>query len=385
MPKEYRTLATRLVHAGEPEPRIAGAVTMPIFQSATYEYGGEGSYHDVRYVRLNNTPNHVVLHAKLAAVEEAEAALVAASGMAAITATLLTVLSRGDHVLMLDSLYGGTHEFAHQDFPRFGIEFDVIDGDDPASWKTLLRPETRAIYVETITNPLILVPDHRAVVAFAREHGLVSMVDNTFASPVNFRPCPFGYDLSLHSGTKYLNGHSDISAGAVIGREDLVTRILHKLNLLGGDLDPHACFLLHRGLKTLALRVAQQNDSALAIARFLEEHPAVSRVAYPGLESHSAHARAKEWFAGNGGMLSFELKDGTEAAEGFCSRVQIPVVAPSLGGAETLVTLPATTSHAGLSPEERERIGIADGLVRVSVGIEDTDELIDDFRQALGP
>jgi cystathionine beta-lyase/cystathionine gamma-synthase len=209
------------------------------------------------------------------------------------------------------------------------------------------------------------------------------MVDNTFATPVNFRPAEHGFDLSLHSCTKYLNGHSDIVGGAVIGRRDLVESVLHKLDHLGGSMDPHACFLLHRGLKTLALRVGHQNASALAIARFLAGHPAVARVNYPGLENAGGHARAARLFDGFGGMISFELGGGVEAAESFMKKVRIPIIAPSLGGVETLMTRPATTSHLGLDPEERRRLGISDALIRLSVGVESTDDLIADFRMAL--
>jgi cystathionine beta-lyase/cystathionine gamma-synthase len=227
------------------------------------------------------------------------------------------------------------------------------------------------------------VTDLRAVVAFARAHGLVSVIDNTFASPVNFRPAERGFDLSIHSATKYLNGHSDIVAGAVIGRARLVETITHKLNHLGGSLDAHAAFLLHRGLKTLALRVRHQNASALELARFLEAHPAVRAVNYPGLPGHPGHALALELLDGTGGMLSFELRGGVAAAELLFRTLRLPISAPSLGGVETLITRPATTSHAGLRPEERERIGIRDGLIRVSVGIEATEDLIDDFGRAL--
>ncbi len=376
-------LATKLVHAGEPSPRIGGAVTLPVFMSSTFEYTGEESYHDIRYIRLNNTPNHKVLHAKLAALENADAALVAASGMAAITTTLFTLLAPGDHLLALEVLYGGTYDFVTHDLPRRGVAVDLVGGDGAEEWKRKLRPTTRAISVETITNPLMQVPDLPAVVRFAREHKLVSIIDNTFASPVNFRPPEHGFDLSIHSGTKYLNGHTDIVAGAVIGRADLVESILHQLNLFGGSLDPHACFLLHRGLKTLEVRVQRQNESALKLATFLDGRPEVARVHYPGLPGHPHFARARDLFSGCGGMLSFELKGGLQAAERFESRLTIPIVAPSLGGPETLVTQPARTSHAGLSPEERRKAGIADGLLRISVGLEDPDDLIEDFAQAL--
>jgi cystathionine beta-lyase/cystathionine gamma-synthase len=383
MAKVYKHLETKLIHAGEPEPLINGAVSMPIFQSATFEYTGETSYHDLRYIRLNNTPNHVALHKKLAALENAEAALVAASGMAAISTTLLTILSSGDHLLAQECLYGGTHDFITKDLPALGILFDFIDGDDPDSWREQLRPNTKAIYVETMTNPLLQVADLKAVVEFGKAHGLVSLIDNTFASPVNFRPPEWGFDLSLHSCTKYLNGHSDIVAGAVIGRADLIEKITHKLNHLGGSLDPHACFLLHRGLKTLAVRVKYQNESALRIAQFLEKYPAIENVNYPGLERHPRHQRARELFDGFSGMLSFELKGGVEAAERFIQNTTLPIVAPSLGGVEMLITRPATTSHSGMSPEDRQTLGISDSLIRVSVGIEATEDIIEDFERAL--
>ena len=377
------SIDTKVIHAGEPTPRIAGAVSMPIFQTAMFEYSGEKTYDQIRYIRLNNTPNHLALHAKLAALENAEAALVAASGMAAITTSMLTILSAGDHLLIQDCLYGGTHDFVTRDLASFGIHYSFIDADQPASWLEQLRPTTKAIYVEAMTNPLLQVADLEAAVRFAREHGLVSMIDNTFPSPVNFRPCEWGFDLSLHSATKYLNGHSDIVAGAVIGRATLVESITRKLNHLGGTLDPHAAFLLHRGLKTLAVRIRQHNESALRIARLLEEHPAVRRVNYPGLKSHPRHERARKLFGGFSGMLSFELKEGVEGAERFMKNVRLPVVAPSLGGVETLVTLPATTSHSGMSPQDRRRLGISDGLIRVSIGIESTDDLLEDFSRAL--
>jgi len=383
MTKVYKHLETKLIHAGEPDPLISGAVSMPIFQSSTFEYTGQTSYHDLKYIRLNNTPNHIALHQKLASLENAEAALVTASGMAAISTTLLTVLSSGDHLLVQDCLYGGTHDLITRDFAPFGISFDFIDGDDPDSWKHQLRPNTKAIYFETITNPLLQVADLKAVVEFAKTHGLVSMIDNTFSSPINFRPPEWGFDLSLHSCTKYLNGHSDIVAGAVIGRADLIEKIRHKLNHLGGSLDPHACFLLHRGMKTLAVRVKYQNESALKIAKFLEDYPAIEKVNYPGLESHPGHQRARELFDGFGGMLSFELKNGVEAAERFIQNTTLPIIAPSLGGIETLITRPATTSHSGLSPKDRQKLGISEGLIRVSIGIEATEDIIEDFEQAL--
>ncbi len=383
MGKTNRAIDTKLIHAGEPNPLIQGAVSIPIFQSSTFEYAGQESYHDLRYIRLNNTPNHVALHEKLAALENGEAAIVSASGMAAISTTLFALLSAGDHFLAQDCLYGGTHDLITKDLPAYGISSDFICGKDPVVWKELLRPNTKAVYVESITNPLMQVANLKAIVEFAREHRLYSIIDNTFTSPINFRPLEHGFDLSIHSCSKYLNGHSDIVAGAVIGAAELITKITHKLNHLGGTLDPHACFLLHRGIKTLAVRVRQQNASAMEIARFLESRPEVQTVHYPGLASHPQHNRARELFDGFGGMLSFELKGGVELAERFIRNTTIPICAPSLGGVESLITRPVTTSHACLSPEECKQVGISESLIRLSVGLEATTDILSDFDQAL--
>ena len=383
MGKTNREIDTKLIHAGEPNPLIQGAVSIPIFQSSTFEYAGQESYHDLRYIRLNNTPNHVALHEKLAALENGEAAVVSASGMAAISTTLLALLSAGDHFLAQDCLYGGTHDLITKDLPAYGISSDFICGKDADAWKKLLRPNTKAVYVESITNPLMQVADLKAIVEFSREHRLHSIIDNTFPSPINFRPLEHGFDLSIHSCSKYLNGHSDIVAGAVIGPEELISKITHKLNHLGGTLDPHACFLLHRGIKTLAVRVRQQNASAMEIARFLESRPEVETVHYPGLASHPHHNRARELFDGFGGMLSFELQGGVELAERFIRNTTIPICAPSLGGVESLITRPVTTSHACLSPEECKQVGISESLIRLSVGLEATTDILSDFDQAL--
>ncbi len=383
MAKDSNRLETKLIHSGEPDPLIAGAVSIPIFQSATFEYGDQADYHSLKYIRLNNTPNHIALHGKLAALENAEAALVTASGMAAISTTLLALLSSGDHLLIQESLYGGTHDFVTKDFAAFGIEYSFIDADNPDSWKHQIRNNTKAIYIEAMANPLLNLPDIKAVVEFARTNRLVSLIDNTFPSPVNFRPSEWGFDLSLHSCTKYLNGHSDIVAGAIIGRRELVNKVKQRLDRLGGSLDPHAAFLLHRGMKTLAVRMRQHNESALQIARFLENHPAVEKVYYPGLESHPRHARARELFNGFSGMISLEIKGDVESAQRFMSRTTLPINAPSLGGVETLITRPSRTSHSGMSAADRRRLGISDRLIRLSVGIEATEDLIRDFDQAL--
>ncbi len=380
--RNQKKLETRLIHAGEPRPRIEGAVSMPIFQSSTFETRPGAGYHELGYIRLSTTPNHVALHAKLADLEGGEAGLVTASGMAAITTTLMTVLKPGDHLLAQGCLYGGTHDFIASDLKNWGVASDFIDPNDPESWSALLRPETRAIYAETLTNPLLQVGELPAIVAFARANGLVSMIDSTFATPVNFRPLEHGFDLVLHSATKYLNGHSDIVAGVVVGAAEMVQRIKKSLDLYGGALDPHACFLLQRGLKTLALRVRRQNANAQALAEMLAAHPAVVRVNYPGLADHPHHVLAKRLFEGCGGVLSFELEDPT-AADETIGRLEIMTSAPSLGGIETLITRPAASSHAGMSRADRERVGIGEGLIRIAVGIEHADDLIADLMHGL--
>jgi len=374
---------TLLVHAGEPRPRAGGAVAMPIYQSSTFEETEGRDYHDIRYARLSNTPSHEALHAKLAALEGAEAALATASGMAAVSAALFSVLRTGDHILAQDGLYGGTHDLIVHDLPRLGIEHTFVPGDDPSAWERALTPRTRAFYLESMTNPLVRVADLPAAASFARSKEMVAIIDNTFATPLAFSPLRRGFDLVVHSATKYLNGHSDLIAGALMGSTERVRAAKKTLDHLGGSLDPHACFLLQRGLKTLGVRFRQQCATALAVAAFLETHRAVARVNHLGLSSHPHHTRARELFAHFGAMMSFELRGGAKAAEKMFARLTLPLHAPSLGGPETLVTRPAASSHVGLSPEERARIGIGEGLVRVSIGLEDPADLIEDFGRAL--
>lgn len=383
--RKFNTLDTNAVHAGSAEPNIEGAVIAPIFQSANYLMGEEATYDEVRYIRLNNSPNHRILQARLAVLESGEEAVVTASGMAAISSAILAHVGQGEHLLVQRTLYGGTQSLLDDDAPRLGIETDVIDIGDPrgaAVWAEKLRPETRLIYVESISNPLVEVGDLEAVVAFARQHGLVTVIDSTFATPVNFRPLEIGFDLVVHSATKYLNGHSDIVAGVVVGSEERV-RPVRKLQLhLGGCLDPHACFLFERGLKTLGLRVRRQCSTAQRIAEVLAARPEVRQVQYPGLVSDPGHRYAQRLFTGYGGMLSFYLEDAA-AAERFLAKVNIPMHAASLGGVETLVVRPSRSTHLAQTPEQRQQLGITDDLVRLSVGIEDPDELEEDLIQAL--
>ncbi|HEU4402934.1 MAG TPA: PLP-dependent transferase [Candidatus Polarisedimenticolia bacterium] len=376
-------IETVAVHAGERRPGPEGSVVFPIYQGTVYTLEPGTDYHDIRYIRLNSTPTQRYLHDRLAALEGAEAALATSSGMAAITTTLLTFLKRGDHLLAGDCLYGGTHDLITRHADDLGLSWTFVDPQKPESWKAAVRPTTRLILVESITNPLMRVPRLAEVAAFARAAGLVSIIDNTFASPVNFRPLAAGFDLAFHSATKYLNGHSDLVAGCIMGRKEMIDRIRKSLNHYGGILDPHAAFLLARGTKTLALRVRAQNANGLALARFLVSHPAVQAVHYPGLETHPDHAHARRLLSGFGGMLSLSLKGGIGAAESLVASLRLPYFAPSLGGVETLITRPAISSHAGMSREEREQIGITEDLLRVSCGIESAEDLVDDFRRAL--
>ena len=383
MKKKDISFDTKIIHSGEPDPRIEGAANVPIFQSSTFEYSGQKSYDDLKYIRLNNTPNHIVLHEKLAILEGGDRALVTSSGMSAITTSLLTFLKSGDHLLAHKTLYGGTADYIKHDLPKYGIEFDFIDAMDLSDWKGKLKSNTKVIYVETITNPLIEVAPLDKVVSFAKEHNLISMIDNTFASPALFCPIQLGFDISLHSATKFLNGHTDIVAGAIIGNEPHMTDINSKLNHLGGCLDPNACFLLHRGMKTLSLRIKRQCSNAMKIATFLNDHPMVAHVNYPGLESNPSHERAKNLLCGFGGMLSFVVKGGVEEADKVMNQLQIPMCTASMGGVESLVTRPVQTSHSLLSDEELIDSGIDKSLIRLAVGIESASDLIDDLDQAL--
>jgi cystathionine gamma-synthase/cystathionine gamma-lyase/cystathionine beta-lyase len=376
-------MGTLAVHGGERRPGPEGSLIFPIFQGTVYRSEPGAGYHDQKYLRLNNTPTQRYLHDKLAALEGSEAAVAAASGMAAMTATLLALLRPGDHVLAADVLYGGTHDFLVEDAPGHGISCSFIDPGRPETWADALTPRTRMILVETISNPLMRVPRLGAVAAFARERGLVSLIDSTFASPVNCRPVELGFDLVFHSATKYLNGHNDVVAGCVTGSRERIETIRRTLNHYGGSLDPHTAFLLARGLKTLALRVRAHNAAGSALARFLASHPRVEVVNYPGLPGHPDHRHASELLSGFGGMLSFRPRGGEAAAVRLLERLELPCVAPSLGGVDSLVTRPAATSHAGMAPEARRRAGIGEDLIRVSCGVEDPEDLIEDFGRAL--
>ena len=377
------SMDTVAVHGGEPRPGPDGSVVFPIYQGTVYETEPGAGYHDLKYIRLNSTPSQQYLHGKLAALEGAEAAVATSSGMAAVTSILLSLMRAGDHLIASECLYGGTHDFLTGHAADLGWTCSFVDAGRPETWAAARTGRTRVFLVETITNPLMRVGLLDRVAAFGRREGIVTVIDNTFASPVNFRPLQAGFDLVFHSATKYLGGHSDLVAGAVMGDTDLVERVRKTINLFGGSLDPHAGFLLARGIKTLSLRVQAQNANALALARFLEDHPAVAAVNYPGLASHPDHAHAAELLSGFGGMLSLRLHGGEQAAQALVDAVTLAYPAVSLGGVETLVTRPAATSHAGMSPQDRDSLGITGDLIRVSTGIEGTQDLVGDFAQAL--
>jgi cystathionine beta-lyase/cystathionine gamma-synthase len=382
-PDHEPTIETVAVHGDGRRPRPEGSLVFPIYQGTVYAVEPGTDYHDIRYHRLSTSPSQLDLHARLAALEGGEAAVATASGMAAITTALLSSLRAGDHLLASDCLYGGTHDFLTHHADELGWSCSFVDTQRPETWAAAVTPRTRVFLLETISNPLVRVPRLPEVAAFAHAHGLMTVIDNTFASPVNFRPLAAGFDLVCHSATKYLNGHSDLVAGCVIGSAERIDRVRTALNHFGGALDAHAGYMLARGLRTLALRVAAQNANAAALARALDEHPRVLEVNHTSLPAHPDHAHAAELLSGFGGMLSLRLHGGAAATQRLLDALTIPTVAPSLGSVESLVTLPAQTSHAGMSREERERMGVTDDLVRVSCGIEGTDDLIADFVQAL--
>jgi cystathionine beta-lyase/cystathionine gamma-synthase len=383
MHAQGESMETLVVHGGEQRPGPEGSVVYPIYQGTVYSVEPGTRYHDIPYLRLSSTPSQRYLHDKLAALEGAEAAVATASGMAAVTTTLLSLLRAGDHLLASDCLYGGSHDFLTHQAEGLGWRYSFVDVQRPETWPAARTPQTKVFLVETITNPLMRVGLLREIADFARRDGLLTVIDNTFASPINFRPLQAGFDLCIHSATKYLGGHSDLVAGTVMGSAELIGQVRRTLNLYGGSLDPHTGFLLARGIKTLALRVQAQNNNAAALADFLALRPEVATVNYPGLASHPDHRHAAELLSGFGGMLSLRLRGGDEAAQALLDALRLPYVAPSLGGVETLITRPAATSHAGLSPDDRERLGITSDLIRVSCGIEGTQDLIADFDQAL--
>jgi len=370
--------ATRCVHAGGYRDEAVGAITTPVFAASAYRY--PNPLDQGFYQRYFNTPSQRAVAAKLAALEQGGDALVFGSGMAAITTVLFTFLKPGDHAVFQEDLYGGTYHFVVAELTRLGVEVSLVkNGGDFAA---PLRPHTKLLYVESPSNPLLRCVDLAAVAVLGRARGIPTVIDSTFATPINQNPLQLGMDVVVHSATKYLNGHSDLNAGAVIASRELVARIRPVAINHGGMLDAHACYMLERGLKTLALRVERQNQNAAKLARWLQRHPAVARVNYPGLPEHPDHAVAARQMRGFGGMLSFELRDAAQVVP-LLGRFNLATAALSLGGVETLVTCPARTSHVKMTAAERAAVGISDALLRVSVGIEDADDLIADFQQAL--
>jgi methionine-gamma-lyase len=382
--------ATAAIHAGEPKHGRGGPVAPEIVRSSTFTFSStaemkrwaEGKSSAYIYTRYGN-PTLAIAEAKIAALEEAEAAVVAASGMAAISSALLAALSAGDEVISTAQLYGGTYRLMRDIFPRFGIRVRHVE-PDLAGVEELVTPQTRCLYVETPTNPALRLVDLRRAVELAREFKLTSIVDNTFASPLLQKPLELGFDIVVHSATKYLAGHSDLIGGAAAGSREWIDRVRNNIIYLGGCMDPEGAYLLIRGMKTLGVRLARQCENVMAIAKFLERHRKVARVNYPGLASHPDHRLARRQMRGFGGMLSFDLKGGIAAARRFGDRVRLFSLAASLGGVESLVILPMYSSHYKMSSEELERAGVTPGTVRVSVGLEDAADLIEDLRQALG-
>jgi len=374
---------TLCARAGEQLDRTVGGVTTPIHTASAYmraDVGGTAAY---RYPRYNNIPTQAAPAEKIAALEGAEAGLVMASGMAAEAMALLAVLAAGDHVVFQADLYGGTHHFLSVELPRLGIGYTLVDHADAASLEAAVQDNTRAVYVETPSNPLFHVVDLAAVADVARRHDLVSIADNTFASPINQNPLALGFDLVVHSGTKYLNGHSDLNCGAVAGSRRLMDKVRERAVDYGVTLNVYDCFLLERGMKTLGLRMARHNDNAQALAGYLSGHRLVSRVYYPGLPDHPGHDIAARQMRGFGGMLSFELDCSPERARRAVAGLELILEAVSLGGVESLICFPCETSHAKMPPDERRRQGISDTLIRLSAGIEDAADLMADLERAL--
>jgi methionine-gamma-lyase len=380
---------TRAIHSGETEPGSNGPVTAPIFRTSNFAFAStaemkhwaEGKSKAYIYTRYGN-PTLEVAEAKIAALEEGEAALVTASGMAAISSALLAVLSSGDEVISTRQIYGGTYRLMRDILPRMGIGVRFVE-NDLEGVEQLVGSRTRALYVETPTNPTLRLVDLRKAVALARKHRLVSLIDNTFASPLLQNPLGFGFDLVVHSATKYLGGHSDLIAGAITGSRQWVDRARQMVIHLGGSMDPGAAFLLNRGLKTLAVGVERQCQTAMTVARFLERHPKIARVHYPGLKSHPDHQLARKQMKGFGAMMAFDLRAGLAAAIRFSDRLRLFKLAASLGGTESLAVLPIYTTHHGMSREELGASGVTPGTVRISIGLEEAADLLEDLRQAL--
>jgi cystathionine beta-lyase/cystathionine gamma-synthase len=375
-------LSTIAIH-GVPQRRPDWSpVAPPLQQSSTFT-NPVGSEDEVLYSRYGNNPTQVDLARKYAMLEGADAAVFVASGMGATALAHLAVLRPGDHLISSTWIYGGTQKLFDQELGRYGIEVTYVSPDQPRLWRKSIRKATRALFVETPTNPLMRVIDLGPIAYAAEEHGLALLVDATFASPINYRPLEHGADVVITSATKYLNGHSDVIAGAVAGSASFVEEVIRLMRLWGQSIDPHAAWLIDRGMRTLALRMERHNSNGMAVAQWAEQHAGFSKVHYPGLPSHPDHAHAKTVLAGFGGMVGLELKGGAKAAERMLKRLKLVTHAPSLAGVETLVSEPRLTSHKGIGAEGRAKIGIPDGFLRLSCGIEDGADIIADLEQGL--
>jgi cystathionine beta-lyase len=373
--------STQCVHAGEYSPSAPCGVTTPIYTSTAFQFPNDRG--EIFYPREFNVPTQEVVADKIRILEHAERGLVLSSGMAAITSTLLGLLRSGDHAVFHAGIYGGTRSLVLRFLERYGIEHSLVYSCEPSDFVSEFRDNTRIVFFESPTNPLLEIVDIRELARVSRERGITSIIDNTFATPISQNPIDLGVDVVVHSGTKYLNGHSDVNCGAIAGSEKLMAPIREAANHFGGTLDVRACYLLERGMKTLAVRVERQSQNAVQLARWLAGHRLVRRVYYPGLPEHKGHGVAARQMSVFGGMFSFELNTEEAMAKAKLARLRVATMAISLGGVETLVSFPKDTSHAKLSPEERHRAGISDTLARVSVGIEHVDDLVADFEQAL--
>lgn len=381
--------STKAVHAGDKRGSSTGAVVEPIYETSVFAFSSTKQLVDVMgekaegyvYTRYGNPTNRSVEN-KMAELEQSEDAAVFSSGMAAIATTFFTLVSSGDHVVSTRDLYGGTLEFFNKVLPKFGVETTLVDATDLDEIRSATRSNTKVIYAETPTNPTLKVADLSAVAKIGKEKGATAVVDSTFASPYNTKPTELGVDVVVHSATKYLCGHNDVTAGVVCGSEKFVQELKKTRKSLGGTLDPLAAWLLLRGLKTLGLRMERHNSNGIKVATYLERHPKVKTVHYPGLESHPQHAIAKRQMTGFGGVVSFEIDRDYETTVKFVENLKLCSLASSLGGTETLVTQPVTASHYFVSVEDRKKAGITDQLIRLALGIEDPEDIIADLEQA---
>lgn len=379
---------TEAVRGGTDLSKKNGPLSTPIYQTSTFEVTDsqrqvEVTHTDMFYTRYGN-PTHTVAESAIAELEGTDASLLFASGMCAVTTTVLGLLKSGDHIVAQRDIYGGVTKFFTQWLPKLGIEVTLVDTNDYEQHVRAIRANTKMLYLESPTNPVARVIDLKKVAGIAKQHNLISMIDSTFATPINQRPAEYGIDLVMHSGTKYFGGHSDLIAGIVAGRQDLIDQIHETRTTLGGSMDPHAAWLLLRGIKTLAVRVQRQNENALKIAQFLAQHPKVRRVFYPFLEGNPQQALAMEQMSGGGGVLSFEVDGTGDDARRLAESLRLFTLAASLGGVDSLVTIPVLTSHAMISAEERRKMGVTEQMIRLSVGIESADDLIADLDRGLG-